>query len=189
MAPKDEVVLRTSASMMLVVLVGSAAFVVFGIGMLRERPFVAWPTIGFGALGVVVGFLGLVPGSSSLRLCQSGFTIKKCFIPWHYHWKDVTGFDVMHYSGFKYVGFDFTGVYRVGLWGRLTRTLSGCAGYLVCYYGDLSAEELAALMNEWKYWCGNNGGESVNPGRPAAVFRFEAHLKGGPRRPHPRRSG
>src|SRR5438552_18174323 len=109
MAPKDELVLRTSPSMMLVVLVGSGGFLVLSLGMLSEHPFVAWPCMGFCGLGVLVSLISLIPGSSSLRLCRTGFTIKKCFIPWRYHWQDVTIFEVMSFSGNRYVGFDFTG--------------------------------------------------------------------------------
>jgi hypothetical protein len=150
MGPKEELVLRPSIKPMLWLFLVSGLFVALGVGMLEKQPLVAWAAIGLFGLGMLVALIMLIPGSCSLRLSSSGFTVRKFFFPTHYNWNDVTPFGVFSVSGNKMVAFNFTGVYKVGRWGNLSQTTTGYSACLPCNFGGMTAEQLADLMNDWR---------------------------------------
>jgi hypothetical protein len=149
MTRNDDLVLCPDLKHLLGAIAGCAVFVALSFGLLDREPFVALLGMGFFGLGGLVALIALLPGSCSLRLSRSGFTVRKFFCPTHYHWADVSPFSVCMY-GFERVAFNFTGVYKVGGWGRLSQDTTGYAMNLPCNFGGLTAEELAALMNDWR---------------------------------------
>jgi hypothetical protein len=111
-------------------LVAEGAFLVW-----QGHPF-GWAGILFFGAGVVVFSLQLIPGSAYLKLDPVGFTMCSLFKPRSYRWDEVDSFDV---SGS-----------RKSVLSNFSRSHRG-RGYLELRdaYG-MSAERLAATLNEWR---------------------------------------
>jgi hypothetical protein len=150
MDPNEHLVLRPSLRPWLLTFLGCGAFVALAVAMRQKQPIIAWAGICFFGLGMLVCLSMLIPGSCSLRLSPTGFTVRSFFYPTHYHWKDVSPLVVLSISGNKMVAFNFTGVYKVGRWGNLSQATTGYASSLPGSFGGLTVEELADLMNDWR---------------------------------------
>jgi hypothetical protein len=78
--------LRTTRKRTLLLLLGSAAFVVAALFVIPIDPNTAYGAIAFFGLGVVVALIQLLPNSSYLELDERGFTtctmFRKGFVPW-----------------------------------------------------------------------------------------------------------
>ena len=81
--------LRTTRKSMLLLLLGSGAFVVAGFFVLPTHPAAAYGAIAFFGLGVVVALIQLLPGSSYLELDERGFTTCTMFRKGFERWEDV----------------------------------------------------------------------------------------------------
>jgi hypothetical protein len=130
---------------------GSAAFVAGGIWMFTAGHWVGVLIAGFFGLGVLVALVQLLPGSSYLRVDETGFThctfFRERFVPW----SAVDEFFVLTIGkGFgrhKMVGLNFRPTYEGLPTGRrLSRAIVGCDGGLPDTYGK-SAEELAVFLD------------------------------------------
>ena len=84
--------LRTTRKSMLLLLLGSGAFVVAGFFVLPTHSAAAYGAIAFFGLGVVVALIQLLPGSSYLELDERGFTTCTMFRKGFERWEDVGEF-------------------------------------------------------------------------------------------------
>ena len=93
----------------------------------------------------------LIPRGAYLKLDDAGFTICSVFTPRALRWNEVYPFEVSKQSkGRKLVVFNYTSAYRGPRRARRPPVKSeGYDAFLPDSYGR-SAEELAALMNEWR---------------------------------------
>ena len=153
-----ERVLRPSRRTWLLVLVISLAFVAVGLLALfgprpaeQEDVWVMWLCVGFFGLVAGVSVLQLLPQTSCLRLDTEGFTIRSLFREQTYRWDDVDTFGATRIGPNKMVGFNFAPHFRRAERLRgVSAALAGFEGALPDTYG-MKAEELAHLMNEYKY--------------------------------------
>ena len=88
----DERILRTSRTKWLAILLGSAAFVAFGLFILPTQPFAAWASIVFCGLCGVGAFVVLLPGSTYLRLTPEGYEMRAAFRTWKQPWQHIERF-------------------------------------------------------------------------------------------------
>ncbi len=153
-----ERVLRPGRLTWLLVLAISLAFVAVGLlALLGPRPveqedaWAMWLCVGFFGLVAGVALLQFLPQSSFLRLHADGFTVRTLYREANYRWEDVDTFGVMAIRHNKMVGFNYAPHFDQAK--RLRRAVAGLAGFegaLPDTYG-MKAEELADLMNEYKY--------------------------------------
>lgn len=134
---------------------GSTSFVIIGLFILKKEPVIGWIGIVFFGLCLIVSIIELIPGSSHLKLTRDGFEMRHLFRSYHTPWVDVKGFRVGYittrYMRKKMVMFDLSEnctKYKTGR--KLVRLLRGRVEACLADTYGMSAEKLAALMNEWK---------------------------------------
>jgi hypothetical protein len=133
----------------------SAGFVASGALLVRvddlEADLAGWVLILFFGLGAIVFCLHLLPGSAYLKLDPAGFTVCSLFRAHSYRWYEVDSFEVGKFRRRKLVVFNFSNLHRGQEFVRkLSSAIGGYEGALVPETYGLSAEELAATMNEWR---------------------------------------
>jgi hypothetical protein len=145
-----EVTLRPNRLKYLVILIVCAGFAVSGALNVAKNSLIGWIEIlAFGSNAIVFGVL-LLPGSSYLKLDPTGFTICSLFQARTIGWHEVDAFRVGTDRGRKLVVFDFSNLHHGQEFARkFASTISGYEAGLPDTYG-LSAEELAATLNEWR---------------------------------------
>jgi len=102
----------------------------------------------FFSLGIVVFLVNLFPGSGYLRLSERGFETKTLFRLHFNPWSQVERFEVRFIGRRKMVVYELSDESK-GKLAAFAKELTGFAAALPDTYGH-SAEELAALMNEWR---------------------------------------
>ena len=128
----------------------SAGFVAGGALMVREGDPTGWAAILFFGAGVIVFCLLLLPGSAYLILDPAGFTVCSLFRAHSTRWYEVNSFEVGSIGRHKLVVFNFSNLHRGQEFARkLSSAIGGYEGALPETYG-LAAEELAAMMNDWR---------------------------------------
>lgn len=153
-----ERVLWPSRFKWLLVLAVSLTFVVVGLlALFGPRPvgpedaWAMWLCVGFFGLGAGASLLQFLPQSSFLRLHADGFTVRTLYREATYRWEDVDPFGVVAIRHNRMVGFNYVPHFdRAKRLRRAVAALAGFEGALPDTYG-LKAEELADLMNEYKY--------------------------------------
>ena len=157
------VTLHRSTRRWLLMLAGNAAFVVAGVWMIADPAsfdqtqrgvplfLIAWFSIAFFGLGLLLSILMLIPGMSYLRLDADRLTIRNLLRTWTTRWEDVDDFAAIDMPGPRKilrVGYnDRTRAQRAV--GRLNMGLVGRNSALPDTYG-LKAEDLARLMSLWR---------------------------------------
>ena len=145
-----EMTLRPSRLKYLVILIVCAGFVVSGTLNLSKSSLIGWAEIFFFGSNVIVFGVLLLPGSAYLKLDPTGFTIGSLFRTRKLGWHEVDAFRVGTDRRRKLVVFNFSKLHRGQQFARkFASTISGYEAGLTDTYG-LSAEELAATMNEWR---------------------------------------
>ncbi len=140
--------LYTSRWKALALLAASIGFVAAGWSMRVGNPVAGYLGMGFFGLGIPVFLAQLLPGRSYLELTCGGFTCVSWFSKSHTRWADVRQFRVVQVSGHRMLGWDYLAHGPGHDWGRkFSRAVSGADAALPETYG-LTAEALAALMNE-----------------------------------------
>lgn len=89
------ILLRPKPTKWLLVALGSLAFVLIGIWMVRSRDMFGWLAIVFFGLCLAVSLICLLPKASYLRLTPDGFTMCSLFRAHTIRWEDVRGFGVV----------------------------------------------------------------------------------------------
>ena len=145
-----EVTLRPNRLKYLVILIVCAGFVVGGALNVPKNSVLGWSEILFFGSNVIVFGVLLLPGSAYLKLDPTGFTICTLFRARALGWHEVDAFRVGTDRRRKLVVFDFSKLHQGHeLARKFASTISGYEAGLPDTYG-LSAEELAATMNEWR---------------------------------------
>ena len=131
-------------------LAGSAAFTAGGVWMITDGNAGGWLVAGFFGLCALVGFVMLLPNAASLELTPQGFTQKTLFRRAAYRWSEVAEFGTHVAGNVTQVGFNFAPEYEQA---EAMRALNRGLGFYEGALGDtfgLGADELAALMEEWR---------------------------------------
>jgi hypothetical protein len=145
-----EVTLRPNRLKYLVILIVCAGFAVSGTLNVARNSLIGWIEIFFFGSNVIVFGAFLLPGSAYLKLDPTGFTICSLFQARKLGWHEVEAFRVSTDRRRKLVVFDFSNLHQGQEFARkLASTISGYEAGLTDNYG-LSAEELAATLNEWR---------------------------------------
>jgi hypothetical protein len=148
------IVLRPKKRSAIGLLAPSALFVFVGFLMRAERPLVACLCIAFFSLGVVVGVVQLLPGSTFLRLDPAGIHTTSLFrhAP-PIEWSSVAEFGIVVIRNHgipinKMVGMNFVPAMVSAKTARkVSKAISGFDGALPNTYG-WKAEELVELLRE-----------------------------------------
>ena len=146
---------NTSKKLMLFYLIGASIFVAFGRLILANEPIIGWITIIFFGLVGLVGLLGLLPGGRAyIELSPQGFSTYGMYRKWFFRWSDIQEFKVIKIESKTMVGWNYQPGFRAEGLGRETgRKISFTLGGVEAVFPDLygmKAEDLAALMNEWR---------------------------------------
>ena len=150
MVAETELTLRPNRRRYLLNMALAAGFVAAGDLMIRKGDPRGWAGILFFGFGVIVYVLLLLPGSAYLRLDPTGFTVCSLFRAHSTGWFEVDSFEVARMRGRKLVVFNFSNLHRGQEFVRKVAVAIGWhQGALPDTYG-LSAEELAAIMNDWR---------------------------------------
>ncbi|HZS96723.1 MAG TPA: STM3941 family protein [Terriglobales bacterium] len=150
MQTNKPILLRPKATQWLVVALGSLAFVLIGIWMVRSREMFGWLGIVFFGLCLSVSLICMLPKASYLRLTPDGFTICSLFRAHTICWEDVTGFGVGRVFTSRMVMFNYVESYQRSPKLRSFNTeLTGFEAAIPDSYG-LRHEDLADLLNRYK---------------------------------------
>ncbi len=150
MQTNQPILLRPKPTKWLVVALGSLAFVLTGIWMVRSREMFGWLGIVFFGLCLSVSLICMLPNASYLRLTSDGFTICSLFRAQTIRWNDVTGFGVGRILTNKIVMFNYVESYQRSPELRSFNTeLTGFEAAIPDSYG-LTHEDLADLLNRYK---------------------------------------
>ncbi len=118
--------------------------------MVQRGDSFGWVVIACFGLAFIVLPFSLLPNKSYLKLTADGFESKTPFNTKFTKWSDVDTFFVGYIGSNKSVLFNYSASYTRQAMGReLAKSLNGGEGAILNNY-DLSIDELAALMNEWK---------------------------------------
>jgi len=145
-----DLILRPSRGKSLLFLTICLVFTPAGVLAIREgQPLMGSLILGFFGLGAAVFVIHLLPGASWLRLTRDGFHFRSLFRkPRFVSWRSVSRFSVSQVSDQDMVVFTSEEGASSPL-APLNAALTGHAEALPDTYGK-KAEELAALMNEWR---------------------------------------
>ena len=144
------ILLRPKPTKWLVIALGSLAFVLIGVWMVRSHEMLGWLGIVFFGLCLLVSLVCMLPNASYLRLTPDGFTMCSLFRAHTTRWEDVTGFGVGRVFTNKMVMFNYVQSYQRSPKLRSLNTgLTGFEAAIPDTYG-LTHEELAALLNRYK---------------------------------------
>jgi hypothetical protein len=144
------ILLRPKPTKWLLVALGSLAFVLIGIWMIRSRDMFGWLAIVFFGLCLAVSLICLLPKASYLRLTPEGFTMCSLFRAHTIRWEDVTGFGVGRVFTNKMVMFNYVKSYqRTPRLRSFNTELTGFEAGIPDSYG-LRHEDLADLLNRYK---------------------------------------
>jgi hypothetical protein len=145
-----ELILRPNLRRSLLPLLSCAGLVVGALTVRKSDPIIGWVGILlFGSGAIVIGLL-LLPGSSYLKLDSDGFTVCSLYRAHSTSWYEVDSFQVARIVGRKFVVFNFSNLHRGQEFTRkLSSAIAGYDGGLPEIY-ELSAEQLAAMMNDWR---------------------------------------
>jgi hypothetical protein len=149
--PSVSLTLRPSRLRWSLLLLAFVVFTTAGIAMIAAGEAWGWPVAVFFGLGIPISILVLTGRSNGLRLTPDGFAIQSLRTS-TIAWDDVEAFGTFKTAGGTMVGFTFAPSYDRATIGRaLARELteSPYEGGLPDTYG-MKAEELAALMEEWR---------------------------------------
>jgi hypothetical protein len=148
----DELILRPRRLIILLAVIAGAALAANAAFELRtgvSGPFFAGIGIVFFGGGAIAFSSLLLPKGAYLKLDSGGFTACWLFRTHRYRWSDVDRFEVRRIGWREFVGFNLSKEPRSRQSApRLSWRVVGFDGGVPAY--GMSAQELAALMNEWR---------------------------------------
>lgn len=145
----SNLVLRPRKLHFIMLLLGSLVFVAVGVLMMQSgEAFYGFITLSFFGLGIPVFLVGLMPGSSYLKLTSEGFEVCNMYKKYFIKWSEVEFFMPMEEYEMCVYNFSSTHQQNTTL-GNLSANMTGVDAGLPDTYGK-STEELAKIMNSWK---------------------------------------
>jgi len=148
--PTETVRCAPSSKKIFLLLLGSLAFVIIGIGAIFDGDKIGWLCVGFFGLCFLVAAMQLLPGCSYLILSPEGFEYCSLYRKFSYNWHEIRELGVTNISGNEMVCINFSDDYDNAKLGRKISTgLTGVEGSLPDTYG-FSAFELAEIMQVYK---------------------------------------
>jgi hypothetical protein len=160
-------ILRPSKSSAIWLLIGCALFVVGGIWMAQEKGWIGYLSAGLFALGIPIGIIQLLPGSTYLCINEDRLSFANLFRVTHIPWNVIDHFFVvsMNQTGMtvhKIVGFNFVPSYdRASVGRQISSAIAQCEGALPSTYGSKS-EELTDMLNRHLSEFTQKTGEQTN---------------------------
>jgi len=146
-APSLPLELHPSRTRIVVLLLGSLAFVAIGVWLIPTRPVTAYVNIGLFGLCAAVFLLQLHPRCSYLILRADGFTFCALFRKHAIRWQDTKGFVPVRVGINKLVGWSYSNAFQAHARARaLNQALAGVDAALPDSYG-MRPEELANFLN------------------------------------------
>jgi hypothetical protein len=145
-----ELILRPKRLKYLLFALLSAGFAAGGGLMVRSGVLLGWAEILLFGTFATVFCLMLAPGAAYLKLDPAGFTFCSLFRSHTMHWYEVDSFATARIGNRNLVVFNFSPLHRGQE--HLRKISSAIAGYEAALpetYG-LKAQDLAALMNQWR---------------------------------------
>jgi len=144
------IVYPASKTRSLGVIVIGLIFIVIGVLMISEQPWIAWPSIAFMSVLTIIVSINILPNASYLKLDEKGFETKSLYKTSFTEWKDVDRFFSGNVSGNKMVLFNFKPEYQPQT--KLRSFNTGLLGVEAAMPIKIkfTVEETAQLMNEWK---------------------------------------
>ena len=134
---------------MLILLVGSLAFVADGLLMAREEPIAGYACVAFFGLCALVGAISLHPKSSFLELRADGFEYASLFRRTFVQWRHISQFFPITVHHNAMVGWNYSPEFTDSSAARkVAAALSGAEAALPDTYG-MKAAELATLLNSF----------------------------------------
>lgn len=128
----------------------STAFVALGIFLLKKEPAIAWGSICFFGLGVIVSLIQFHPDASYIKLNDQGFEVRNLFRSYFIKWSYITDLRIVSIKGTKMIVFDLTSEYgSLSLGERIGKLISDNRGAVPSSY-TISTNELLKLMQEYK---------------------------------------
>ncbi|MGA9342387.1 MAG: STM3941 family protein [Rhodanobacteraceae bacterium] len=140
--------LHPSGTRMVMLLLGSMAFVAIGVWQLPAHMAMGYASIGFFGLCALVFLLQLHPKCSYLSLRPEGFTFCALFRKHEVKWADARAFTTVRIGPNKTVGWSYSNQFHAHARMRvLNRALAGIDAALPDSYG-MRPEDLASLLNQ-----------------------------------------
>jgi hypothetical protein len=143
------VTLYPSRKKWLLVLAGSALFVVGSLWMIEVRPWMGWTGLIFFGAAALLAAAAMLPGAGALTLDREGFEAVNLFQGYRMRWQDVEGFQAARIppAPQKFVIFDLK--QGTNPLAKINAAIAGRNAALPDTYG-LSADDLARLMAQWR---------------------------------------
>jgi hypothetical protein len=143
-----DIVLRPRLGRILLLVLGSAAFVAAGVWMLdRNRQVGMMSIVFFGACGVV-GAVTLIPGAVSLRVGREGFQSCFLFIPRKLvRWSDIDSFAIYTVNRSRFLGWYWK--WESNKRSKLSEALGTPDGSISTLFG--SPEEILAIFEKFRH--------------------------------------
>ncbi len=146
--PKLPVTYRTRPVKMVLLTFGCGIFILSGIWLLPQQPYLALADIVFFGFGALVGLVGLLPGSSYLTLTEEGFLFASLFRRHFVSWSNVQSFVPVKIRFNPMVGWSYSPTFSESQRLRgINSAIVGVEAALPDTYG-MSAAQLANLMNQ-----------------------------------------
>ncbi|MCW1930315.1 MAG: GrpB family protein [Candidatus Kerfeldbacteria bacterium] len=134
----------------------SAMLMLGGIMMIQDGDVLGWGVAGFFGIGILFFMVSMLPSASYLRLSSEGFEVCSLFRAHLTRWRDVDSFTYGKLHRRAVVMFNYSKYHKESeVLKKVARSLASTEGMLPDTYGK-KAEELAALMNEWRERCVKN---------------------------------
>jgi hypothetical protein len=141
---------KASRKKAILLFLGCGAFVAVGVLALGEKPWLGWACILFFGLGLLVSLLMMLPGSTYLKLDESGFEMSSLFRRHRLRWDEVDGFGLAAVADQRMIAIAYNDTYRQQAAARrLSSAMTGLEGAIPNHY-EAPIEEIIEALLAWK---------------------------------------
>jgi len=110
-AIESDLIFKASLKKALLILVVSIAFVVLGVWLIGEKPFLGWLSVGFFGLGIPASLFMMLPNTTYLKLDREGFEVVAMSRRSRIKWTEVDAFHMGKIHGNKMIAIAFSPEY------------------------------------------------------------------------------
>jgi hypothetical protein len=141
---------RANRAKALLLLAGSAGFVLLGAWARHANPWLGWTCVLFFGLGIPASAAMLLPNATFLRLDARGFEMSAFFRRHRVEWQHVADFALVQVAGRRMIAIAYAPAYRrPRALRRAASTMSGIEGAIPDYY-DAPIEAVLDALLAWK---------------------------------------